>query len=558
LKEKSVRNKDDNPIDLSTGINDLEVVDKIKDLQISFQTGQVNRRSFMTGALALGVSLTSASVILNKVEAATAKKGGRFRVGLTGGATTDTLDPGQILDLYMLHLQFGQLRNGLTEVAADGQLIPELAESWEASPDAKTWNFRIRQGVEFHNGRTLNTGDIIASLNHHLGEDSKSAAKGILSGIESVKADGKHNVVVSLSGGDADFPFLLTDYHLNMCPANKDGTIDWQSGIGTGGYVLKDNDPGVRSLTTRNPNYWKEGFAHFDEVEILQIGDPTARSQALQTGSVDCMNNVPTNTVHLLKRVPGLHIHATTGNKQITLPMRTDTAPYDNNDVRTAMKLIIDREQWLEKIIQGYGELGNDNPIGPANIYRATTDELPQREYDPEKAKFHLKKAGLSKLAVQYHAADTGFGGAVDAGQLMAATARAAGIEVEVIREPNDGYWSNVWMKKPFSACYWSGRPTENWIFSQIYAADASWNDTYWKHGKFNKLLIQGRAELNVTKRRDIYVEMQQILHNEGGLLLPLFQSDVMAYHDRLSVPAVQGANWELDGGKNAERWSFS
>ena len=545
-------------IDLSVGVVDLEVADKIKSIQQSYESGKLSRRAFMTGALALGVSLTSASLVLNTVEAATPKKGGRLRVGLTGGATTDTLDPGQILDLYMIHLQFGQLRNGLTEVASNGQLIPELAESWDASSDAKTWNFKIRKGVEFHNGKSMTSEDVVASLNHHLGEDSKSAAKGILSGIVSVKANGKFGVVVELSGGDADFPFLMSDYHLGICPANSDGSIDWQSGIGTGGYILQDNNPGVRSFTKRNPNYWKTGMAHFDEVEITQIGDPTARSQALQTDSIDCMNNVQTQTVHLLKRVPGLKVHATTGNKQITLPMRTDTAPYDNNDVRLAVKHIIDRKQWLEKIIHGYGQLGNDTPIGPANIYKATEDELPQRHYDPEKAKFHLKKAGLSKLDLDFHAADTGFGGAVDAGQLMADSARAAGININVVREPNDGYWSNVWMKKAWCACYWSGRPTENWIFSQIYAADASWNDTYWKHDKFNKLLLQGRAELDTKKRREIYVEMQSILHHEGGVAIPLFQSDVMAYNKRLAVPEEVGNNWELDGAKNSERWWFS
>ena len=550
--------EDDKKLDLTTGIADLEVADKIRDIQQSFETGQLTRRSFMAGALAMGVSMTSASALLNKVEAATPKKGGRLRVGLTGGATTDVLDPGQILDLYMIHLLFGQVRNSLTEVGPDGQLRGELAESWDASPDAKIWHFKLRQGVEFHSGKSFTSEDVVASLNHHLGEDSKSAAKGILSGVVSVKADGKHGVKVELSGGDADFPFLMTDYHLNMCPANKDGTIDWESGDGTGGYVLKQHDPGVRSFTTRNPNYWKEGFAHFDEVEITQIGDPTARSQALQTGAIDVMNNVPTNTVHLMKRVPDISIRATTGNKQITLPMHTDTAPYDDVNVRTAIKLIIDREQWLEKVIRGYGELGNDNPIGPANIYRATTDELPQRMYDPEKAKWHLKQAGLSKLDIQFSASDTGFGGALDAAQLMADTATAAGINVEVIREPNDGYWSNVWMKKPFSACYWSGRPTENWIFSQIYHSEASWNDTNWKNADFDRLLLEGRAELDPDKRRAIYVEMQQILHNDGGLLLPLFQSDVMAYHNRLAVPEVVGNNWELDGAKNSERWWFA
>ncbi len=545
-------------IDLSTEVSDMEVAEKIRNIQQSFESGKMSRRAFMTGAVALGVSLTSASLILNKVEAASPKKGGRLRIGLTGGATTDTLDPGQILDLYMMHLQFGQLRNGLTEVAPDGQLIPELAESWEASPDARIWNFKIRNGVEFHNGKSLTSEDVVASLNHHVGEDTKSAAKGIMSGIVSVKADGKHGVKVELSGGNADFPFLLTDYHMNICPANADGSIDWQSGVGTGGYILQANNPGVQSITKRNPNYWKAGMAHFDEIEINQIGDPTARSQALQTDSLDCMNNVPTNTAHLMKRVPNIVVEATTGNKQITLPMRTDMAPFDNNDVRTAVKLIVDREQWLQKVVHGYGQLGNDNPIGPGNIYRATTDELPQRAYDPEKAKYHLKKAGLSKLSIDFHAADTGFGGSVDAGLLMSDSARKAGIEINVVREPNDGYWSNVWMKKAFSACYWSGRATEDWMFSQVYAGDASWNDTYWKHEKFNKLLVQGRAELDSKKRRGIYVEMQQIVSNEGGVCLPLFTSDVMAYNKRIHVPEVVGANWELDGSKNAERWWFS
>ncbi len=553
-----MNSKDRKKIDPTTSIHDLEVAEKIRDMQLSLESGKLTRRGFISSALALGVSLTAASTLLNHVEAAAPKKGGRLRVGLTGGATTDTLDPGQILDLYMIHLQFGQLRNGLTEVAANGKLTPELAESWEASPDAKTWHFKIRKGVEFHNGRSLTSEDVVASINHHLGEDSKSAAKGIMAGVVSVKADGKHGVTVALNGGNADFPFLLTDYHLGICPANSDGTIDWRSGIGTGGYILKANDPGVRSFTTRNPNYWKTGFAHFDEVEIVQIGDPTARSQALQGGSIDVMNNVPTATAHLMKRVPGITVRPTTGNKQITLPMRTDTAPFDNNHVRTAIKYIVDREQWLKKVVNGYGQLGNDNPVGPANIYRANETELPQRPYDVDKAKWHLKQAGLSKLDIDFHAADTGFGGAVDAGLLMADSARPAGINVNVVREPNDGYWSNVWMKKPFVACYWSGRATEDWLFSQIYAADASWNDTYWKHDKFNRLLVIARAELDPAKRRVLYVEMQQILHHEGGVCLPLFQSDVMAYHERLQVPKVIGNNWELDGAKNAERWWFA
>ena len=553
MSMKSNERKTRDPI---TGISDREAVDKIDRLRTTIGSGKIGRRDFMATAIALGLSATVASSMFNKAWAM-AKKGGRLRIGTTGGATSDVLDPGLILDSYMINVLFGQVRNNLTEVSATGELVPELAESWDSTPDAKTWMFKLRQGVEFHNGKSMDSQDVVDSLRHHLHEDSKSAAKGILAGIESVEADGPHGVTVTLKGGDADFPFLLTDYHLLICPSRGDGTIDWESGIGTGGYSLVEHEPGVRTLTKRNPNYWKEGKAHFDEVETLQIADPNARLNAVRTNVVDCINNVDPKIVERLRKVPGINIRSVTGNKQITLPMRTDTAPFDNNDVRLAVKHIIKRDEWLDKIIFGYGELGNDNPIGPANIYRATNDELPQREYDPDKAKFHLKQAGMENLSIKFHAADTGFAGAVNAGQLMRESARPAGLDIEVVREPDDGYWSNVWMQKAFSACYWSGRPTENWIFSQIYAADASWNDTYWKHDRFNELLVQGRSELDPAKRREIYVEMQRIVHDEGGVCLPLFQADTMAYSDKLFVPEVIGNNWELDGHKNAERWWF-
>ena len=553
----TTRTKGQETMDPITAISDREAVDKINRLRSSLASGKIGRRGFMAASIALGLSATAASSMFNKAWAA-AKKGGRLRIGTTGGATSDVLDPGLILDSYMINVLFGQVRNNLTEVAATGDLVPELAESWDSTPDAKVWTFKIRQGVEFHNGKTLDSQDVVDSIRHHLTEDSKSAAKAILGGIESVEADGKHGVAVTLKGGDADFPFLMSDYHVLICPSNGDGTIDWESGTGTGGYALVEHEPGIRTLTKRNPNYWKEGRAHFDEVETLQIADPNARLNALRTNSVDCINNVDLKIVERLKRVPGLHVEAVTGNKQLTLPMRTDTPPFDNNDVRLAIKSVINREEWLEKIIFGYGELGNDNPIGPANIYRATTEELPQRVYDPDKAKHHLKQAGLDSLSVQFHAAETAFAGAVNAAQLLQESARAAGIDIEVVREPDDGYWSNVWMNKAFSACYWSGRPTENWIFSQIYAADASWNDTFWKHDRFNELLVQARAELDKAKRREMYVEMQRIVHNEGGVGLPLFQADTMAYSDKLHVPEVIGNNWELDGHKNAERWWFA
>jgi len=542
--------------DISSEISDKETQQKAKSLQSSFISGEISRRDFVATSMALGVSLAGATAVVNEVEAATPKNGGRLRIGITGGATSDVLDPGKILDAYMINVSMGQVRPNMTKINPDGSVEGDLSSGWQASNGAKTWKFDVRQGVEFHNGKTLDSTDIVDSIRHHMGPDSKSGGSGVVSGIASIKEDGKYGVVVELNEGNGDLPILLSDYHLNICPSKGDGSIDWESGIGAGPYTLEEHEPGVRTLTKKFANYWNSGNdSYFDEVETLGINDPTARLAALSTGAVDAINNVPAKTASRLKSMVNVKTLISTGNKQCTMPMLCDVAPFDDQNVRNAMKHIINRQELLDKIFFGYGQLGNDNPVGPANYFRASTDELPQREYDPEQAKYYLKQAGLSSLSVKFHAADTGFSGAVDAGALMRESAKAAGIDIEVVREPNDGYWSNVWMVKPWSACYWSGRPTEDWIFSQIYYSKADWNDTHWNNSSFDKLLVEARSETDEAKRRDKYVEMQRIVHNDGGLALPVFLSEIMGYRSNLSVPDQVANNWELDGHLAARRW---
>jgi len=542
--------------DISTEVSDKETQIKAKKLQESFISGKISRRNFVSTSVAIGVSLAGATAVVNQVEAATPKSGGRLRMGITGGATSDVLDPGQILDAYMINVSMGQVRPNMTKIMPDGSVEGDLASGWQASNGAKTWKFDVRQGVEFHNGKTLDSTDIVDSIRHHMGPDSKSGGSGVVSGIASIKEDGKYGVVVELNEGNGDLPILLSDYHLNICPSKGDGSIDWESGIGAGPYTLEEHEPGVRTLTKKFANYWNTGNeSHFDEVETLGINDPTARLAALSTGAVDAINNVPAKTASRLKSMVNVKTLISTGNKQCTMPMLCDVAPFDDQNVRNAIKHIINRQELLDKIFFGYGQLGNDNPVGPANYFRANTDELPQREYDPEQAKYYLKQAGLSSLSVKFHAADTGFSGAVDAGALMRESAKAAGIDIEVVREPNDGYWSNVWMVKPWSACYWSGRPTEDWIFSQIYYSKADWNDTHWNNSSFDKLLVEARSETDEAKRRDKYVEMQRIVHNDGGLALPVFLSEIMGYRSNITVPDQVANNWELDGHLAARRW---
>ena len=527
---------------------------QIRHYAMLLQEGKISRREFMGRALALGATAAFATSLAGKaVQAATPKKGGTLRIGIGAGATTDSVDPGTFLQSFTQFLGFG-LRNNLTEVSSTGELIPELAESWEASADAATWTFKLRRGVEFHNGKSLDADDIVASINHHRGEDSTSAAKVILDAVVDVKADGKDTVVVTLQDGNADFPFIVADYHIGIMPA-AGGVPDADSGIGTGGYALKSFEPGVRASLERNPNYWKEGRAHFDGAELLAIVDVTARTNALTTGEIDVMDRADLKTVHLLARDKSVRIEETSGTQHYTFAMRTDTPPFDSNHVRLALKFALDREALLKTVLLGHGVLGNDHPIGRANTFHAS--ELPQRAYDPDKAKFHLKEAGLSSLTLDLSAADAAFAGAVDAAVLYKEHAAKAGIEINVVREPNDGYWSNVWMQKPWSAVYWGGRPTEDLMFSTAYSDGAPWNDSFWVHDRFNQLLVSARAELDQTKRREMYVEMQRIVSDEGGVIIPMFANYVFATSDKIEHDEAMAANLDLDGNKGMERWWF-
>lgn len=526
---------------------------RLNSLLYKAKTGNMNRREFLTAATAMGITATMAGSFLNEAIAAP-KKGGHFRMGISDGNTTDSLDPATFESGFQIAVAY-IAGSWLTETGPDNKLEPELAESWEASPDAKEWTFQLRKGVEFHNGKTFDADDVVTTLNYHRAEDSKSAGKALLASVEDIKADGKNAVVVNLKEGSADFPYILNDYHFPMLPS-KDGKVMWEGGVGAGSYIVKHFDAGVGAEFTRNPNYWRDDRGFFEEVSMTNVADVVARQNALVTGKVDLIDDLDPKTLRLLGKNPNVVIENVTSGAHATMPMHTDVAPFDNNDVRMALKLGIDRELILKQVMGGNGGLGNDHPISPVLPYHAAG--LEQRKYDPEKAKFHLKKAGMSSVKVPLSASNVPFPGGVDAAVLFQESAKASGIEIDVIREPEDGYWSNVWLKKPFCLCTWGQRPTPDVMLSIAYAAEADWNDSHFQHERFNKVLVEARAELNDTLRTEMYAELQQILRDEGGTIVPFFRNWIYGRSNKtMRGPSVSG-NWPMDAYKAPERWWFA
>ncbi|MEZ5478224.1 MAG: ABC transporter substrate-binding protein [Thiolinea sp.] len=314
------------------------------------------------------------------------------------------------------------------------------------------------------------------------------------------------------------------------------------------------HEPGVSTEMVRHEGWHREG-AYFDAVNFTYINDPNARQTALMTGDVDSITSTDLKTLTLLQRSKDILIDNTPSGSALTLPMFCDVDPFTNVDVRLAMKYAINRQELIDKIMFGTGTIGNDVHISSNMPYYA---ELEQRPYDPDKAKFHLKKAGMDKISVNLSATDSVYPGAVDMCVLYAEHAKPAGIEIKVVREPSDGYWSNVWLKKPFCFVKWGARPTPDNMFSLTYAADAAWNESHWQNERFNELLVQARAELDDTKRAEMYHEMQMLSKDDGGTVLPTFVNFVCARRSNVMHGPSVAASWENDGGRAAHRWWFA
>jgi peptide/nickel transport system substrate-binding protein len=303
----------------------------------------------------------------------------------------------------------------------------------------------------------------------------------------------------------------------------------------------------------RFANY--HGETNFDEIEVLSIVDVAARMNALLSGTVDYADRADLKTLPMMASNPDVAISEIAGFAHYTAPMNCTIAPFNDKNVRLALKYAVDRKELVDKILLGHGTAGNDNPIAKGVPFHA--EPKVQHSYDPDKVKFYLKAAGLQTLKIDLSTADAAFAGAVDAALLMKESAAKAGIDINVIREPNDGYWSNVWLKKPWCFSYWNGRTTPDAMLTTAYASGAAWNDTFWSNETFDKTLIAARSELNAANRVQMYADLQNLLAEDGGAMVLMFNNFVNAHSVKLGHAAI-APNYDVDGMKITQRWWFA
>jgi len=489
----------------------------------------VSRRSVLRGMMAGGVMAATAGGLMSLAGTAYAQtpvRGGRIKVATGAGSAADTLDPAKGSN-YTDYTRAFMFYNGLTVL--DQQMSPQmsLATAFDTN-DAITWSVKLRNDIIFHDGGPFTSADVVYSLTRHNDPQTASKAASVAQQIEEVKAVGPHEVVIRLVSANADLPAILGTAHFLIV---RDGTTDFSKANGTGPFKCAEFEPGLRSIGVRNENYWKPGQPYLDEVELFTIPDEAARVNALLAGDVDLINPVNARSVTRILNSGHATVQEAPTSAFTNLVMRDELSPMQNPDFSLAMKYLMDRETIHQVGFRGFGTIANDHPVAPGHRYHF--GGLPQRPYDLDKAKYYLEKSGMAGRTIPLVASEASTG-SVEIAQLMQLSAQQIGLKLDIKRVSADGYWSNHWMKHPLHFGSVSARPTVDLIFSLFYKSDAAWNQSQWKNDQLDQLLVAARGETDEVKRKQMYADMQILIHEECGTAIPQFNSSLDGHNVKI------------------------
>jgi peptide/nickel transport system substrate-binding protein len=499
----------------------------------------MTREDLLRRAAALGIVVAGGTFgpLTEAAFAGTQKKrGGTFRIAVSGGSS-DFIDGQHIVAKSdIVRLMTGW--EGLAYFDENYKIKLHLAEELRAER-ANRYLIRLRDGIEFHNGKTLTIDDVIYSIRRTKNPKLKlfgNAAFGAIDLSRTKKLD-KRTCRLFLSRADITLMEAFAQYFQGVVPVGYKpnshirGPLEW---IGTGPFKVQSFTPGRESVHVRNENYWRSGEPWFDQVRVVNFPDDAAKVNALLSGQIDAMTDVPFAQVPVVRRRSNLRIYTAQTGAWTPLCMRLDVAPYNDVRVRRAFRLLINRPQVVRQGLSGFGRVGNDiySPFDPAYA----GDEFPQRRYDPEQARSLLRQAGQENLSVEVitSPADTGM---VEGATIFAQNAKAGGVNVTVRNVDGGTIYGDQYLKWPFSADYWG---TRNYL-QQVAAGvlkTAPFNETHWDqysgYRRFESLYRQALATVDLKKRAQIVKDMQRMEYNDGGLIIWGFKNLTDAYSTKV------------------------
>ncbi len=496
-------------------------------------SGTVNRREFMRFGSVLGLS----APFLGSVAAAVglsveprrsygATAGGTIRVAQIVPAAS--IDPVKIADTGGVGV-LSQVAETLVLSAKDLTAAPILAESWAPNKDGTVWTFKLRQGVKFHNGKTMTADDVVATFDRladpAMGSNALSVFTGMLSKGGTRKVD-DYTVEFHLEAANGNFPYAVStdNYNAVIVPADNPANYE-ETMIGTGAFKLEKYTPKVGASFVRNPDYWG-GPANADRIELNFYDDYQPQILALQGGQVDVIQQIPVLQGVGLLNDPNVDIISTPSTAHQQVHMRTDVEPFKDKRVRRAVALCLDRPNIVQGLMKGRAQLGNDSPFAAA--FPSTDPSVPQREKNIAEAKQLMEAAGM-KDGFKTTLTTEKFLEIPDFAVLIQNAVKEIGgnIELKVLDQGtyygDAVYGKSPWLDSDMGITDYGHRGVPNVFLSAPLASDGTWNSAHFHNPDYDALVKGYVASLDLDSQRAAAGKIQNLLLDETPLIFAYF-----------------------------------
>lgn len=412
----------------------------------------------------------------------------------------------------------------------DLSLRPVLATDWSSEDNARVWHFKLREGVEFHNGQEMTSADVVASFRRMVQPDSGSSGAAQLDFLkpENVTADGRYGVRFELDRPVGAFPYYTHVYNAVILPADYDGDFA-NHPIGTGPFRLTEYRPQEGASLERNARYWNDPLPYLDSVEMDFYDGSQPQVLAMQGGEADAMLSAGYIDIRPLFEADNVRMvtQPTATHAQVT--MRTDQKPFDDVRVRQAVSLAVDRPRAMEVLLGGNAAIGNDHPLSP--IYPIGV-ELDQRQKDLERARALLAEAGYPDgFPIDLHVGR--LAELPQYAEMLQQMLSQVGIQVDLKIEPLNVYYDH-WTEVTFGVTDWASRATPGQILNAAFRGGADWNAPKWTNERFDALLDDFEREPDPEARAEIADSLAAILQEEVPAVIGYFKDGFRPVNERV------------------------
>nr|WP_321461166.1 ABC transporter substrate-binding protein [uncultured Cohaesibacter sp.] len=416
------------------------------------------------------------------------------------------LDPTAGAAAAIDEITYANIFEGLTRIDEHGAVKPALAESWSISADGLTYDFKLHEGVKFHDGTDFDADDVVFSLDRARGEASVNAQKALFEPIDTVVAKDKYTVEMTLKRPTGAMLFNL-GWGDAIMVASESAENNKSNPVGTGPFKLGKWIKGDSITLVRNPDYWGTP-AKLEKATFKIVADAAASLAALMAGDVDAFPIFPApEMLAQFENDPRFKVVIGTTEGETILAINNGVKPFDDIRVRKALAYAINRQSLIDGAMFGYGTLIGSHfaPHNPAYL-----DLSHVYDYDPEKAKALLKEAGLEKgFKARLFLPPTDY--ARRSGLIIASDLKKVGIELEMINVEWAQWLSNVFKGKDYDLTIISHTEPMD---IDIYARD----DYYfnYKSDDFKAIITSLNATADEAKRTELLHQAQKKLSDDA------------------------------------------